>query len=311
MNSKIHPSSFSHFILFLCISSFILHPSSLVAQTADNQAVIQQHYDQAFLYYRGGDYGRAIQKYNEILKLDPEQRSAKKMIEDARGKVESKNKDKIRKFYKLIEAGKYQKALLDLQFLLDQDPTHPKFVTLQGRLEKIIPIVPQASDKTQAWQIVLRGLKGYLGKEENLRLAYNGLRYSQELDPKDSRISKLLALFTSEHPEMARTDEVTPGMKFMEYKRFVSLNYIYDGKYHLAVDTLNEILDLEPRDIVSLKRLGSSYFGLGHKDRAQEVWTSALKLSPNDKQLKKFLEKVKAAKKSKNTSESPSTPQRR
>ena len=264
---------------------------SLQGQDPKPADVLRQQYEKAFLYYQAGEYGRAIQTWSEILKTDPEQRTAKKMVEEARGKVEESNREKRKAFYGVISSGKYKKALLDLQFLIDQDPTHPQYERLQSRLEKVASILPQIPEATKPWRMLAKGLTGYLGAEDNLKLAYNGLRYARELNSREPRIAELLKLFEREHPDLLRTDAVTPGMKFMEYKRFVALDHIYDGKYHLSVDTLNEILALEPNDLISLKRLGSSYYALGYRIKAREVWSRALKFSPQDEQLKRFLSK--------------------
>ena len=75
----------------------------------------------------------------------------------------------------------------------------------------------------------------------------------------------------------------------------VAVHDIYDGKYHRAVGTLDEILALEPNDVLALKRLGSAYFSLGKKARAKEAWERALRLQPEDPTLKKFLAKVAGA----------------
>lgn len=270
---------------------FLFLFSSVPVFAEDVQPVIKDHYEKAFLYYRGGDYGRAIQRWSEILKLDSNQRTARSMIEEARGKVEQMNRDRIQKFYELIVRGNYKKAALDLELLLDQDPTHPRYQTVQARLERVIRIVPKVEPRTKAWLMVSKGLSGYLGKEEDLTLAYNGLRHAADLDPEEPKIGRLQELLEAEHPDLARLDRVTPGMKFLDYKKMVSLHHIYDGKFHLAVNVLNEVLALEPADLVSLKRLGSAYYALGHKDRARKVWREALSLAPHDDQLKAFLTK--------------------
>jgi Flp pilus assembly protein TadD len=81
-------------------------------------------------------------------------------------------------------------------------------------------------------------------------------------------------------------------MKLLEYKQMVALHQIYDAKHFQAVGTLNDILALEPNDVLALKRLGSAYYSLGRKKQARAAWERALKLSPNDASLKKFLTKT-------------------
>ena len=93
------------------------------------------------------------------------------------------------------------------------------------------------------------------------------------------------------NPELS-DNRITSGMKVMPYLQMVSVNDIYDGKYDRAIVTLNEILALEPRDVLALKRLGSAYFSLGQKKRAKESWERALVLQPNDATLKKFIARV-------------------
>ena len=141
-------------------------------------------------------------------------------------------------------------------------------------------------------RMAVRGLEGYLAMPVNPQLAYNGLRYAVELRPKEASYKELLDMLLAEHPSLT-SDAVTPGMSLMEYKHFVALHHIYDAKYHLAVGVLNEILALEPADLTAHKRLGSSHYSLGHMDKAEDAWTRALQLAPNDPGLKSFLAKAR------------------
>ena len=253
---------------------------------------LQQYYQEALEFYTAADYRRAIMKWNEILKQDPEQRSAQTMILEARRQIGILTKKRRRKAFEQIETGFYQKAFLTLEALLDQDPSDPQITSLRARLEKVVKISPAIAAQDKASRMALRGLEGYLAIPEDSKLAYNGLRYACELKPREALFKSLLEMLLLEHPALT-ADAITPGMTFLEYKHFVALHHIYDAKYHLAVGVLDEILALEPSDLTALKRLGSSYYSLGHMDKAADAWTHALKLAPSDSGLKSFLARIK------------------
>jgi tetratricopeptide (TPR) repeat protein len=153
---------------------------------------------------------------------------------------------------------------------------------------------PRLPPQSKAARAAVLGLRGYLSLPPDLKLAHNGLRYALELAPEHPLYKKLLAVVTAEYPALANEDPVTPGMKLLEFKNYVAIHQIYDAKYHLAVMTLDEILQLEPDDLIALKRLGSAYFSLGRMDEARAAWTAALKLQPGDATLKKFIAKTRA-----------------
>ncbi|HAM36071.1 MAG TPA: hypothetical protein DEB40_04915 [Elusimicrobia bacterium] len=278
----------------LALLLLLAAPAALrgAAAIESDSGKLQPLYEKAFNYYRSGDYAQAIQLWNDILRLDPAQKTARQMIGRIRMEIMRKNSRKLSTLFSHVNAGRYHKALLALQSLIEEDPTHSRYQTLQSALEEISAVLPRAPTDTKAWRMAVVGLGGILGPRENPRLAHNGLRYAMELDPNEARFQKLYNCVLARHPELAGTDAVTPGMKFMEYKQLNAINYIYDAKYNLAVDTLNEILTLEPRDLLALKRLGSAYYSLGHRDKARQAWTRALRLAPDDPQLKKFLKKL-------------------
>ncbi len=257
-------------------------------------AALRERYEEAFKLYTGGEHAKAIQKWNDILALDPNQKTAQSMISEAREKIAQQIKERQERLVTFIRKGQYDAALLELQPLMEADSSLPLYKTLQSRLDSLAKIVPKAPESGKAWRIAVAAVAGTLKTKEELRFAHNGLRYACELDPADEKLGKLLDWLLSIHPELTEADPVTPGMKLLDYKRLVGLHHIYDGKYHLAAQVLGEVLALEPEDLTALKRLGSAYFALGRRERARSAWTDALKLAPEDPQLMKFLKKLGA-----------------
>jgi tetratricopeptide (TPR) repeat protein len=251
---------------------------------------IDVYYQEALEYYAKEDYRRAIGKWNEVLKADSTQKTAKSMVLEARKKIAVLTKKRRERTREHLAAGKYRAAILEIQALLDQDPGDPEIVTLQSRLEQVIKLAPKLEPVDKAGRMAVMGLEAFLAPPGDARRAHDALRYACELAPADARYAGFLRLLRAEHPGLE--DDVTPGMKLLEYKQMVALHQIYDAKHFQAVGTLNDILALEPNDVLALKRLGSAYYSLGRKKQARAAWERALKLSPNDASLKKFLTKT-------------------
>lgn len=259
----------------------------LAAQDAPSKKPVDQYYQEALDYYAAGDFRRAVGKWNEVLKTDPDQKTAKSMILEARKKIAVLTRKRRERTAKLLEDGQYRLALLEIQALLDQDPGDPQVTTLLARLEQVIKLAPKLDPADKPRRVAVLGLRAFLGTPSDLKLAHDALRYAVELSPADARFAAFLKLFYAEHPELE--DDVTPGMKLLEHKQMVALHQIYDAKHHQAVATLSAILALEPNDVLALKRLGSAYYSLGRKKQAHAVWSRALRLAPGDPALKKFL----------------------
>ncbi|MBI3288655.1 MAG: tetratricopeptide repeat protein [Elusimicrobia bacterium] len=262
------------------------------ADVEPKSVIVQRYYDQAFGYYKAGDYGRAIQIWDDILRLDPEQRTAKEMIREVQKNIEQANSRRMAAVLAHIRLGHYRSALSGLETLLEEGNRTPFASNLQSQLEEIVQIKPTVSDKTKPWRLAVMSLNAALGKTQEIKLAYNGLRYARELAPEDAHIKRLLDWFLNRHPEFTNSDVVTPGMTLLEYKRSLALDHLYGARYHQAIETLNDILALEPEDVVALKRLGSAYYSLGLPEKARQSWQEALVLAPSDPQLKKFLRKL-------------------
>lgn len=273
-------------------------PEAPAEKASKNTPAIKKYYAEALDLYARQDYRGAIIKWTAILKEDPDQRTAQTMILEGRKLIALKTKDHRRRAFAFIEGGYYRKALLELQGLLDQDPGDPDLEATQRRLEILVKAAPRLEPSSKAARAAVLGVKGWLALPPDLKLAHNALRYAKEAAPKEPLYDRLLALLYEEYPSLTTADAVTPGMKLLEYKHYVALHQIYDGKHHQAILTLNEILMFEPGDVMALKRLGSAYYSLNRMDDAQAAWTAALKLAPRDKTLERFLAKIKKYKSS-------------
>lgn len=270
-----------------------LQAAEIVSDEAQKvkSAELTAHYDAALQLYTKGDYSRAIMEWREVLRKAPDQESAAKMIGMAREAIDKRDQERQKLVYEKAAGGDYQGALVALQPLLESDALHPAYNVLQTRLDRLTFIVPKASTDTKAWRAAVRGMAGYIAREDDLPLAYDGLRWAKELDPKEPLFNRLIAVLLADNPALAH-DAVSPGMGVLEYKRYLALNLIYDGKYAQAAAVLEKVVALDPEDATALKRLGSAYFALNDKAKARAIWDRALALNKDDPQLKEFLSRV-------------------
>jgi cytochrome c-type biogenesis protein CcmH/NrfG len=276
------------FIIYLL--SFTIHINSQEAVKSYDTKALQQYYDSAFKYYLEKDYKKAIEQWNMVLKIDPTQITAKNMIEQAREKLGKSSAEGKSKFYSLVDNGNYKEALLKVEEMLVEDAENPLFLKFQKKLKKITSVITKKPQNTKAWKIAVLGLSHYINENEDLNFAYDALRYSSELSPQDSRFQSLISILEEEEPGLKLNDTKPPNISIIEHKKNIALHYIYDSKFYLAIKELQSVLKLEPEDIVSLKRLGSAYLQLKDYERARDCWEKALKISPEDEQLKEYLQ---------------------
>lgn len=61
-----------------------------------------------------------------------------------------------------------------------------------------------------------------------------------------------------------------------------ALKYQEEGKYREAIEIYNEIIDLNPENIIVLNNIGVCYLALGNPDKAIEFFKRVIKISPKD-----------------------------
>ena len=288
--------------IFLIIS-LLCGNGLLSAQTdssTDNTDQVKSHYDKAFQYYCEKNYHKAIDYWNMVIKLDANQITAKNMIKEARLKLGKTSSSLKNKLLALIKKGKYSQAKLKVEELLATDSSNPLYWQYQKRTKSVAAIIETNSLKGKANIIAGKGILDYITEKDDLDFAYDAFRYAHELSPKTKRFLRLIEMIEKEKPSLKLNATKPANVGIVEHKKNVGLRQIYDSKYYLAVKILKSVLRLEPNDVLTLKRLGSTYIQLKNYKQAERTWKKALKLSPKDEQLKKYLAALAQMKTKKN-----------
>ncbi len=283
-------------IFFLCGGDLLSAQTDFSNEEPDQ---IKICYDKAFQNYCDKNYQKAIDYWNMILKLDPHQITAKNMIKEARAKLGKTSSSLKIKLFRLIKKGKYSQAKLTVEELLASDSSNPLYWEYQRRTKSVVAIIGRNYLKGKANNIAGKGILAYIIEKEDLDFAYDAFRYAHELYPKAKRFRLLIAMIEKEKPSLKLNATKPANIGIVEHKKNVALRQIYDSKYYLAIKILKSVLRLEPNDILTLKRLGSTYLQLKNYRQAERTWKKALKLSPNDTQLKKYLAALSQMKKKK------------
>ena len=271
--------------LLLCCAPSARAQDPKPAENSD----VKGYYDKAFGFYVAGDYPKAIEHWNLVLRADPKQTTARNMIEDARKKMAGTSADLKGTFTRLLDRGRYADALMKLEELLGTDATNPYYLKIQGRLRRISELAPARQSSSKAWKAAAEGLSAWLSEKEDRPFAYDALRYAAELAPADKVFGRLIAALEEEAPQLKLNDSKPQNSGLLDHKKKMALDHIYDSKYYLAVKELEGVLRLDPGDVTALKRAGSVYLQLKDYRQARRSWQKALEISPNDAQLKEYL----------------------
>ena len=182
--------------------------------------------------------------------------------------------------------GHYRTALETFREAERKLPEDDAIKELRRRLEGITPITEGEIKREFEGRIIRLAVTRYL--ENDPKRALNALVYAREKNVKRPELIRLERLIQKNHPEI-QPPQLSPGINLVDYKLQSTLEGIYDGRYLTAIAECSDVLDLEPKNILALTRLGSAYFAMNEPDKAKKIWTQALQLDPENKILRKFL----------------------
>jgi len=165
-------------------------------------------------------------------------------------------------------------------------------VGLTKRLSTVSAFYPslavEGRQKNRWEQLLSGGVKDFLNGQD--RRAMKQLAYAQSLNQQDSALSNFL-------DRIGEITRVTPdrvpadfSRGWVEYKLTESDELYTKKRYSEALRKLDEMLELEPNELIGLKKSGSCNYMLGSYARAAYDWDRASKLESDP------LEKAKLSK---------------
>jgi len=252
---------------------------------------VKGFYEKAEEHIRNEEYGLAINALTDVLEVDKTQERAQQMIATLYKKMLDTMYTKAEEFYRL---GFYMSARDQYYRIMAANPEDNKVKGIIDRLNGLIDITPSISQEGETWDIVRRGLMHEISPDGNPEVAIVAAQYAVQVEPDTQMFQTILEHLQRTHLSTVQTMErLQKDMNVIEQYLFVALNNIYEGRYDLAVRKCKIVLELQPGNILALKRLGSAYFALGRKDRARETWEEALKYAPRDSELREFIKQAK------------------
>jgi tetratricopeptide (TPR) repeat protein len=278
---------------FILIAALTINCGAVFGGAGDElkekNRVISEYYRLAMESFYGGEYTSAIARWTEILKVDPEQAQAARLIEAAREKMSERIKPLSGEVVRLVSKGSYAKALEKNKELLALDPVNKRWLALSAKLEKISAIIPEETKPGKVQGLMRKSINTYLSGKDDPRFSVNASRYAWQLNEQYKAAAELKEFMETEYSDVARNERIVSGMNIIEQKLQAALTYIYDGKYDKTILECNDVLELEPKNILALKRAGSAYYASGNKKKAKESWQQASQISPDDVELIKFM----------------------
>lgn len=256
-----------------------------------NTDVIKEHYSSAEKLINAKDYSSAIKELKAVLKLDPKQKLAKKLIQNA---VRLKYKDLYIRADQLLASGQYMMARKAYREVLGNNPSDSTTASTLTRLDDAIKITPGIQGTSNFEKVLSASVYNYVSPDGDPKISVAAAWYATQLAPDNSLAQTIRDFIESRNSRTIRLlDAPVKEMDIVEQYLFAALNHIYEGRYDLAVEESGIVLKLTPNSIMAMKRMGSAYYLMGKKAQAGEVWRRALKITPDDDELQGFLDALK------------------
>ncbi|UCG78117.1 MAG: tetratricopeptide repeat protein [Nitrospirota bacterium] len=261
------------------------------AKQSVSSAKTKKHYDQADQYMKQKKYDLAIEEWNKVLAIDDSQQAAKRLIASA---IREKIQIQYSEAEKLYRKGDYLSARDNYYKILVDNPTDLDVKTIISNLDDTTKIVNRMDERGKAYDIMRTSLSNHIAIDGNKKAAVAAAWYAVQIDPQNTTALAIKNYMEMKYATLVATMEPPIGsMNIIDQYLFAALNHIYEGRYDMSIQETGIVIALDPDSLLAWKRLGSAYFAMGEKKKARNAWQRALKIDPNDKELKQFIKQAK------------------
>ena len=161
---------------------------------------------------------------------------------------------------------------------------------LQKKIKLIAPIIPTITDNARQSELARKAINNYI--DGDTKSSLDVLKYVLFLQKDNEKLRKLQKIIGEEIGVVEPSSPEMESMDPVKSKLLQALGLFYEGKFIEVIKMCGEALRLEPGNLTALERLGSAYYKLGQKREAKETWEKAYMLNPDNKVLKKFIDKI-------------------
>jgi tetratricopeptide (TPR) repeat protein len=198
----------------------------------------------------------------------------------------------VQKAFGAAQNGNYLVVQEQLQTALDMDPSNKNVQILVEKFQKVVSAVPSAMGQEESAVMTRKALLSYANND--LKGTVAALRQAYYKDPRNEKLLSLLNKIETE-AKMDKTEPPKGPELFspIDQKVFDARQAILEGRYDVAIKKCQDILDLNPNDVTSLKIMGSAFFLLDDHTRARKLWSRVLEIDPSDKEIPEFMKQLR------------------
>jgi len=198
----------------------------------------------------------------------------------------------VQKAFASAQNGNYLVVQEQLQAALDMDPSNKNVQQLTEKFQKVAASVPSAMGQEETAVMTRKALLFYANND--LKGTVAAMRQAYYKDPRNEKLLSLLNKIETE-ANMEKTEPPKGPELFspIDQKVFDARQAILEGRYDVAIKKCQDILDLNPNDVTSLKIMGSAFFLLDDHTRARKLWGRVLDIDPNDKEIPEFMKQLR------------------
>ena len=173
------------------------------------------------------------------------------------------------------ERGDYLSSRDYYNKIFADNPTDIDVKTIIGRLDEVAKVALRIDEHEPGRGHDAEGAGQLHRVDGNRKASMAGAWYAFQLNPSALTIA-VKGFLELKYASILSTMEAPVGdMNIIDQYLFAALNHIYEGRYDLAIQECTIVVELQPKNILAWKRLGSGYYAIGKKDKARETWERA------------------------------------
>src|SRR3989339_1307659 len=184
--------------------------------------------------------------------------------------------------------GEYLVAMDRLSKAYGIDPTNDDLARAIPRIQVVSGWIEAEKGTTNESEAIRTGIAYYI--EGDVNNSVMALRHAYSLQPQHEKLRRLLNDIEKEAGQVLTPISGTklttaPALSLVEQKQEKAREFFSKKQYDAAINECQEILIIDPKNVLALKRMGSCYYQMGLKEKAITTWKKVLEIDPTDKDV--------------------------